>query len=407
MRSVCYKSWLWVYLVLFCVILFVEGSSGLFLEESRRKAAIEKELGQLAKTGSVDEIAGKFFQRQCVGSRLYVKEDVFVKLARTIPNVEKVVRVMTGDWNPVLNEVWSVYASMVHNVGAGYGREDVEDLSKVLLNAYFKSAKPHIEAFAFHEEYGGIQDFGHMYSGPVAVVKVGGRFVDLSLASVEGNKVEGLEFRRKRNPDKSGFDKYRVRDAVFTRDDGTAGEQAYRPAPGWTAEDWISRPSRATVKMRACIFETVDYLRKQGIKAFSVSEGGAFKGTATEGTDVDTVIYVEGGKHSDRLFMDAEKEFERQMGVRGVGFKKYSSYVCTTKAPDEKRKIFERRGHEEGFLVYDGVRPNYVRGSFQIDLDEWRSTGEVKVESVTPKVELKPPGQKKDKPPGGWSVIRV
>jgi hypothetical protein len=246
-----------------------------------------------------------------------------------------------------------------------------------------------------------LQNFKNAWKRPVAVVRENNSFREIRSPAEEEESVTVLEFTRKTNPDKAGYNKYRVREVTWRREQDSDANAAYRPAPGWVAPDWTTTPSEATKAMRECIFGTVDYVVGElHMPAFSKTSGGGFKGTVTNYTDTDTTIYVPEERYSGDIGLAIQSRFERLMQERKMHFTKWSDrpehgYVGVKPVSGNTERI-DWGGHEEGVILYDGRSPRFITQHTDADLTNWRKTGEVQLnliperlspDTITPKAQ--------------------
>lgn len=208
----------------------------------------------------------------------------------------------TSEYNSRLGELTNILTSIDHNAGVYYEKDDVDGIFTAVAHEIFDDpAAKHQLASDAAEAYSVIQ----MRATEVTSID---REVSLPLLKDEsGNwRVVGnqeydniadfkpLEVLRQDNTDKAGYGKYRFRQPIYTRSPDAM--HAKEVGDGWYTSEWYQDPNYWSAQIRDVLNATVAHISRQveqmGASVTFVTEGGVFKGTATEGTDVDTSCLV-------------------------------------------------------------------------------------------------------------------
>lgn len=217
-------------------------------------------------------------------------------------------RVTGQEYNPILIELGSIMASIDHNAGIYYSSDEVDQLFEVMANHILDddSLKDKLQQAtvagstaemdkAFKDRITGLVSLDREQSLAVVNSETGWRVAD-------GREYDGLqdfsplEIIRQDNPDKSGWNKYRFRQADYTRQQDELHSQ--QVADGWFASNWIDQPNYWSGRIRNVLTEVAaeaaGRLQITGTDMIMITEGGVLKGTSTSGTDIDTSCIVIG-----------------------------------------------------------------------------------------------------------------
>ncbi len=102
-----------------------------------------------------------------------------------------------------------------------------------------------------------------------------------------------LEWVRQDNPDKVGKKKYRVRRTVYTQIPDDLHDDEF--IQGWYKSKWNIEPNFWSTQIRDLISQVAQTSQRSvagTTSAVFITEGGAFKGTSTSETDIDTTCLV-------------------------------------------------------------------------------------------------------------------
>lgn len=262
------------------------------------------------------------------------------------------------DRNPILGELAGIMASIDHNAGVYYSAEDTADLFTVIaghmlegdelrqrLQQATETGNVHDMDMAVRQRVGEVSSIDHAVS--LAVVKdESGQWRVADEREFTGKSdFEPLQIIRQDNPDKGGWNKFRVRQSAYTRTKDELHTQ--QVGDGWFASDWIEEPNYWAAQLRAAIadgaFDAVEKLQTTGTSVLFVTEGGVLKGTATPGTDVDTTCVVIGDLSNN--FGDA------QTIIEGIFTEKFANVPFVLKKGEEIRPVFFDRSSDEAYYL--------------------------------------------------------
>jgi len=207
-------------------------------------------------------------------------------------------------YNPVLQEFAGLLASVDHNSGVYYERDEVEDIFKV-ISGLVVEGEPEDEATGI--ESGDSQNTGKAIKNRVRELMSISSGQSIALVKDEDgawkaidyeyNKSEDftpLEVTRQDNDDKGGKNKYRFRKPIYTRSQSSTHSK--QVAEGWYTSEWHDEPSYWSGELRALltdvVADTAQSLDETNSSLVFISEGGIFKGTSTAETDIDTACFI-------------------------------------------------------------------------------------------------------------------
>ena len=322
-------------------------------------------------------------QKHAMGCPHHPEADEFRGLVMGLPGAEhKILDHYRWRFNPLLNEFFSVYASVIHNIGADFSRDEAQQIAACLLeevNRRIDRLSPPWPAGRHAPEA-----FSQALSEPATVCleKTGGgawRIFDGTSAAPKEASTAVLEVIRKRNKDKSGSSKYRFRATTLQRARGEVPGR-YQPVPGWCAEPWHIAPNRWTLAMREGIAAALQHLAERGVPAFSISEGGAFKGTSIRGSDVDTTVYLPEGTDSAirdeaNLVFTTTVHRAGAFFTEGLRFLEIKADVSSIDLAHTTEMAKVERGFERGLLITDANSFHLVQTPMVLDLKDLRTRG--------------------------------
>jgi hypothetical protein len=202
--------------------------------------------------------------------------------------------------------------------------------------------------------------------------------------SIGETKKQVLEVLRKKNPDKTGYDKYRFRETIIYNESSLEStKDMYSPIEHWWTFEWHVNPNEWTKKMRKCIQGSLKFLFNKGINVFCIAEGGAFKGTSTHGSDTDATAYIFESQRNERLENAANNRFKAIAKKLGVQFKEELRFRYVN---DENKifnlgELFEMKkvleGYEKGLYLADHRKEYFIKEPIVIDLVKFRKTGKI------------------------------
>lgn len=316
-------------------------------------------------------------------------------LAKFEPLVEAVFhgaaeRLMEADMerNPLVEELFSIYASVSHNAGPYYQEHDVPAISLALAEQIFptemladvravldeaetfeyskqdfeyqklmgflpekRSQKPHKIGKIIQTRMKAICSMDTNRAIPLILDPDG--FIVWDQSTATGQSQQVMEWIRQDNADKFGANKYRVRSTTYTRTDS-----------GWASTDWIDQPNYWATELR----ERLQYVSEELHQKFPdfdvilVTEGGVFKGTVTPGTDIDTACYVVGNVAD---FPEVSRQLEQSYAsmVNSLPFpvKEVERFRPRYKDRASGKEYWER---SPGEFVEDSM-PEYIDGTIR------------------------------------------
>jgi len=325
-----------------------------------------------------------YFPHKTLHFTEHIRLSEFYKLVISIPNYKVYVLdyyyISTypgNSYNPFLAEIYSIYSSVAYNAGNLHSKVDTFPISALIVKHIFtrliKNPPP-----KNYDYYNFWNSLGENLSMPytIPLVFVNGQWMLFYEINPKSKKVSVLEIVRKRNADKNGYNKYRFRNTTLYHESMLQStNDMYSPLNNWWAFDWHIKPNEWTIKLRKCIYASVKFLQNNNIKAFTVSEGGAFKGTVMYGSDVDTNCYMLESQASDTIKRKANQVFITTSRRLGVNFKDQLWYKDLKDDQTELPSVI--KSVERGLLVYDGYNEHFVKNNCLIDLVKWKQTGRI------------------------------
>lgn len=227
----------------------------------------------------------------------------------------------SGEYNPRLSELASILTSVDHNADVYYGKDDVIGIFRAVAHEIFDDPET-------KQQLAGdtVRPHAVIQTRAAEVTSVD-REVSLPLVKdesgvwrVANNKEYGntkdfkpLEVLRQDNADKRGYGKYRFRQPTYTRTPDAL--HAKKVANEWYTSEWYQDPNYWSAQVRGALAATAATANMEladiDASVMFVTEGGVFKGTATEGTDMDTSCWVSCNSPAD--FAEAHERITRQL----------------------------------------------------------------------------------------------
>ena len=253
-------------------------------------------------------------------------------------------------WHPLLAELFSTYSSFLSQAGEYYSSEDAGILYALAIR--------HIESSEFirrmrtsdvRGEFKARYRRNYNVDNPIAMVRISGGyelFDKEKTPRTESFKV--LEFANKENPDKLGAKLFRVRETTYSSQKPADALRTREPAEGLYAPDWTNDPSVWTARVRDSIIELIGKLRDEGIQSMAIGEGGIFKGTMVNGTDLDTNLFIV-GEPDEQIRQRIEASFSSILEAKGVKLSEAPRLVFI--APDSETVSYEIRRDERGVFI--------------------------------------------------------
>ncbi|MBU3759575.1 MAG: hypothetical protein FGM27_06550 [Candidatus Omnitrophica bacterium] len=253
-------------------------------------------------------------------------------------------------WHPLLAELFSTYSSFLSQAGEYYSSEDAGILYALAIR--------HIESSEFIQrmrtsdvrgEFKARYRRNYNVDNPIAMVRISGGyelFDKEKTPRAESFKV--LEFANKENPDKLGAKLFRVRETTYSSQKPADALRTREPAEGLYAPDWTNDPSVWTARVRDSIVELIGKLRAEGIQSMAIGEGGIFKGTMVNDTDLDTNLFIV-GEPDEPIRQRIEASFSSILEAKGVKLSEAPRLVFI--APDSETVSYEIRRDERGVFI--------------------------------------------------------
>ncbi|MCA9408424.1 MAG: hypothetical protein KC733_07030, partial [Candidatus Omnitrophica bacterium] len=330
---------------------------------------VSKKLNESVSNQTFKDVAenfyiSKFLREYDNGTDLgMLNEDYVSNFAKIIKNLPKGDNLIndhwhssenSAPWNHVLSELYSVYASVYHNQGPLYSQQEVPYIAETILKEL--ANKDILKNLTVKESRG--YDFMKRLrkeinvENPVAFVRLeDGKLVPFTEIQtlLKENNLKVIEFASKENLDKSGSMQYRVREVSYLNEKNKDLPSLVDAQGGYLKQNWPEAPSPWTANLRQVLAETAFWLKTENPNFVFVSEGGLYKGTMTEGTDIDTTLYIQGNE-DPVLREKIENVFNQKMNERNLKFKRNSSFIrfVDKNIPEITFAIREK---EKGLLV--------------------------------------------------------
>lgn len=245
--------------------------------------------------------------------------DIFTQTAAELFGARSIEQ--GGGHNPRLAELVNILASVDHNAGVYYEKDDVAGVFTAIAHELFDdptvkqqlggdTVRPKKVIQARAEE---VTSINAERSLPL-IKDESGQWRTVGDQEYSGvDDFKPLEVLRQDNADKGGYNKYRFRQPTYTRTPDTI--HAKQTREGWYTSDWYQDPNYWSAQIREALVSTAASVNEQlagtNASAMFVTEGGVFKGTATEWTDVDTNCWI--SCESPDLFEDAYQKVSPQL----------------------------------------------------------------------------------------------
>jgi hypothetical protein len=219
-------------------------------------------------------------------------------------------------YNPLLYELGHMLTSIDHNAGIYYSDADVEGIFRAVAQGFFANEntqhrlqdQPSLLGDIVTDRASEVSSVGKEVA--LAVIKnESGEWVTVGAQQYNQTKdFTPLEVMRQDNVDKAGWNKYRIRAPKYTRH---SDDMYNKPVgDGWYTSEWYKDPNYWSATIRSAILDAAgnidEKLAGTNMAAIFSTEGGVFKGTATPGTDLDTVC---------RVVCDSSADFEKAHAV--------------------------------------------------------------------------------------------
>ena len=357
-------------------------------EVEKRKKIVKEKLNEALEKGEVDDILRYFFINETQSADRTsqpITNEQIEHFSDIIKNLSRGEEFAVNFWhryeesgysvNMIMREFFGAYASVIHNSGPLYNETEspvvaqliIDELSKLPAFENAKVPKNASDYTGFKTAEARAQS---NYKNPIKLIrKPDGTIVTLDTAMDLLNsedELKVLEFCTKENLDKGGQKQYRVREVSYHKSLPPELENPQTTQADdieFFKADWHQKPTEWTKRFRKSLRDLSVYIESLEIEAVVVTEGGGFKGTMTNDTDIDTYVHIIGEETED-IKTKIQKEFDELN--KQNNFDTHEGLRFKFHTPDNPI-IAEIRKHERGILVTKDTEQIPVKRSLEDD----------------------------------------